>query len=494
MEIILLLIRIILAAIFALAGVGKLLDLQGSKKAVRDFGVPDVLARAFAILLPVAEIAIATLLLFTQTAWFGAAGAFLLLAIFIGGMAFQMAKGNAPDCHCFGAIHSEPISAKSLIRNAIFAILALVLIVAGRTNQGLNIFDSTNNFTEQNSMQMILGLATVGLLAAVVYFLKQISEQQTQIIRRIEILEFTAADGTKTVEREEAAAPENALPIGAPAPDLELPDSDGKMVSLEHLLMKAKPILLFFVSPICSPCGALLPEIETWQTELKDKLNFVFVSNGKASENARKFGGKNFKQILLQKDREVGALFGAKWTPTAILINADGTIASRAVAGDVAIRELIEKFKTESVGKDIFLIGNGDGGKNLGADLPEFALADASGKMINSEDLRGRKTLLTYWSLGCGYCTQMLEDLREWDKTKGQDEPNLLLLSSGEAEKNREMNLNSPVVLDDERKLAQKLEMNGTPSAILINENGKIVSEVAVGSQQIWTLIGKKPN
>jgi hypothetical protein len=34
--------------------------------------------------------------------------------------------------------------------------------------------------------------------------------------------------------------------------------------------------------------------------------------------------------------------------------------------------------------------------------------------------------------------------------------------------------------------------MNGTPSAVLINENGKIISEVAVGSSQIWTLVGKK--
>ena len=34
--------------------------------------------------------------------------------------------------------------------------------------------------------------------------------------------------------------------------------------------------------------------------------------------------------------------------------------------------------------------------------------------------------------------------------------------------------------------------MNGTPSAVLINENGKIISEVAVGAEQIWTLIGKR--
>jgi protein-disulfide isomerase len=86
----------------------------------------------------------------------------------------------------------------------------------------------------------------------------------------------------------------------------------------------------------------------------------------------------------------------------------------------------------------------------------------------------------------------MLDELRDWDKTKGQDEPNLLLLSSGDKEKNRELDLQSPVILDDERKLAQKLGMTGTPSAVLINEEGKVISEVAVGADQIWNLIGKR--
>ena len=120
MEIGLLLIRIFLAAIFTLAGIGKLLDLEGSLKAVKDFGVPDAVAKPFALGLPIAEIIIALLLLPVSTAWLGAIGGFLLLLIFIGGMLWQMAQGNAPDCHCFGQIHSEPVSAKSLIRNAIF--------------------------------------------------------------------------------------------------------------------------------------------------------------------------------------------------------------------------------------------------------------------------------------------------------------------------------------------------------------------------------------
>ncbi len=110
MEIVLLLIRLILFAIFALAGIGKLLDLKGSEKAVKEFGTPEELAKFFAVALPFAEIVFAICLLFVETSWVGAIGALILLLSFIGGMIWQLAQGNAPDCHCFGAIHSEPVS------------------------------------------------------------------------------------------------------------------------------------------------------------------------------------------------------------------------------------------------------------------------------------------------------------------------------------------------------------------------------------------------
>lgn len=494
METILLLFRLILAAIFLLAGIGKFLDLKGSKKAVEDFGVPESLSKPMAVLLPAAEIFVALLLLFVQTSWFGAIGAVLLLGIFIAGMTVQMIKGNAPDCHCFGQIHSEPVSAKSLIRNVLFAVSAIVLIFSGKGNQGLNLFEFSGDVSEGSGMQSIIGLAMVGLLGAVVYLLKQISDQQLQIMRRIEILELTSGEGGKTVEREDVGHPENGLLIGSQSPDFVLPDLEGKSVSFESLLAKGKPVLFFYVSPTCNPCGALLPEIEQWQDELRDKVNFVFISTGKAKDNADKFGGKNLKLVLLQKDKEVVELFGAQWTPTAWLVNSDGTIASHPAAGDAAIRTLIETTKAELEDKDLLYIANGKAANSpkLGKDFPEFSLEDVSGNSISPEFLRGKKTLVTFWSLGCGYCTQMLDELRDWDKTKGQDEPNLLLLSSGDKDKNLELDLSGTILLDDDRKVSQELGMNGTPSAVLVNRDGKVVSEVAVGAVQIWSLLGKK--
>lgn len=490
MENLLFILRILLVAIFGVAGFAKLYDLSGSKKAVEGFGVPESLAKPLGVLLPIVEIAIAVSLLFVQTSWFGAIGAAVLLGVFIAGMTWQWSKGNAPDCHCFGQVHSEPVSPKSIIRNVVFILPALGLIVAGKDNQGLNLFDSNINNTTESPMNIIIGLAVIGLLAAVVYFLKQISEQQVQIMRRIEILEFTAHEGTKEVEREDVTNPTEGLPIGSLAPVFELPDLNDKIVTIKDLISPKKTTMFFFVSPTCNPCGALLPEIEEWQTELKDKLNFVFISSGGVKENTDKLAGKTLKKVLLQQDREVAELFGAKWTPTVVLVNSEGRIASRLAAGDTAIRELVEKIKVAEEEEILFVTS--DENSKLGQELPEFELEDVSGKAITPKDLVGKSTLITYWSTGCGWCQRMLDDLRDWDKTKGQDEPNLLVVSSGDAEKHKEMDLSSTILLDNEGLISGELGMSGTPSAVLINEHGKVISEVAVGSSQIWALVGRK--
>ena len=84
MDAVLLIARLALAAVFVLAGVGKLLDLKGSQEAVKNFGVPESLARPAGLALPVVELAIAALLIPSSTALYGAIAAFLLMLLFIG--------------------------------------------------------------------------------------------------------------------------------------------------------------------------------------------------------------------------------------------------------------------------------------------------------------------------------------------------------------------------------------------------------------------------
>ena len=105
----LLIARLLLALVFILAGVAKLADRKGSKQAVIDFGVPTALAAPLGVLLPLAELAVATSLLGpTSTAWWGALGALALLSLFTVGISINLAHGRKPECHCFGQLHSAP--------------------------------------------------------------------------------------------------------------------------------------------------------------------------------------------------------------------------------------------------------------------------------------------------------------------------------------------------------------------------------------------------
>ena len=102
MDIFLLIIRLLLVLVFSIAGLAKLMDRAGSYKAVVDFGVPPQPAKTFALMLPLAELVVASLLIFSTTTRIGAIGTFSLLMLLIGVMTYKLAKGRKPDCHCFG--------------------------------------------------------------------------------------------------------------------------------------------------------------------------------------------------------------------------------------------------------------------------------------------------------------------------------------------------------------------------------------------------------
>src|SRR3954447_24997261 len=101
--------RLLLAALFVVSGVGKLADLPGFRRVLLGFGVGERLARIGAVALPIAELATAAALLVQPWAVWGAAAALLLLAAFTGAIVKVLARGEAPDCGCFGALHSAPV-------------------------------------------------------------------------------------------------------------------------------------------------------------------------------------------------------------------------------------------------------------------------------------------------------------------------------------------------------------------------------------------------
>ena len=487
MESILLLSRLFLAAIFATAGITKLMDLKGSEVAVRDFGVPERLVKPISIILPVSEIVIAGLFFPLITSWIGAAAALVFLVWFTIGMAYQMAKGNAPDCHCFGQLYNEPVRISSLVRNAIFSIPAVYLVVRGIGGQGPSFADGRIYTPE-----FVFGVLISTGIAALLLYARQISIRQTEILRRLEILEVIGGNGP--IERSEAGDPNDGLPIGAVFPDFDLADSLGGRVSFRSILNEEKPILFLFFSPTCQPCAALLPEFEQWHEELGDRVNLVIVSRGTIEANKEKFSRGRPKRILLQEVGELQDRVFAKWTPSALLVNTDGRVASHVAAGDVSIRQLIGKIRSENIDDPFFYFTSGKQQQRppkIGEPVPDFELTDLEGRLIVSDELRGKPTLVTFWSLTCPHCKEMIEQIKEWEKNGGRDAANLLLFSDGDEDAHRRFGLSSPIIIDKEYDTSVKFGMMGTPSGVLINEHGRIASETAIGASNIWALIGR---
>jgi uncharacterized membrane protein YphA (DoxX/SURF4 family) len=122
--------RLVLAAVFAVAAWGKLSDPTGTRHAVLEFGVPAQLAGVVGFLVPLAELVVACLLLLPGSAVFGAIGALVLLALFTVTIGAALARGAHPDCHCFGQVRTKAVSARTVIRNVLLMGVAVFVLVA----------------------------------------------------------------------------------------------------------------------------------------------------------------------------------------------------------------------------------------------------------------------------------------------------------------------------------------------------------------------------
>jgi thiol-disulfide isomerase/thioredoxin len=115
----------------------------------------------------------------------------------------------------------------------------------------------------------------------------------------------------------------------------------------------------------------------------------------------------------------------------------------------------------------------------LGEDAPEVKLPDLEANTVElTKNFKGQQTLLLFWNPGCGFCQQMLPDLREWEENATEEAPKLLVVSAGTEEANREQGLSSTVVLDQNFATGRAFGASGTPSAVLVDAEGKVVGSL----------------
>jgi peroxiredoxin len=198
-------------------------------------------------------------------------------------------------------------------------------------------------------------------------------------------------------------------------------------------------------------------------------------------------------------------------TPSAVLLSKDGLISSPLAEGQEAIEHLVALILRTPASK---IVGPQNGEKNgayrgptqirrssrlveellstqANAPAPAFMLPDLDGRMATLKDFEGQPTLLLFWNPDCGYCAQMLGDLKSWFASPGEEAPQLLVISTGTVESNRALGLPN-VVLDESFNVGRQFGARGTPSAILVDSGGKIASSVAAGAPEVMLLLRGK--
>jgi len=322
-------LRLVLAAVFLTAGVGKLLDLAGSRRAVRDFGVPERAADVIGTVLPLAELATGIALVFVPTARWGALVALLLLLAFVGGIGRALVRGEQPDCHCFGQIHSAPAGRLTLARNALLAAFAVVIVAYGSG-------PAIDAWVSARSAAVLVAIgAAIAAVAAGAYA-------------------WTVRERTRRLERDldiarRDAAMRRGFALGWDAPEFALPDLQGETVGLLDLLGRGKPVLLMFMSPSCGPCASLLPRVKQWQQTLSERLTMTVITMGTAEQNAL-YAESGVEDVLLQTGFEVAQLYGVSATPSAVFVSREGKVASTIGETEYGIEPLVRLALRDGVG------------------------------------------------------------------------------------------------------------------------------------------------
>ena len=481
---ILVITRLLLCLVLAIAGIGKLADRAGTRQAMVDFGVPQAVAPALALLLPLAELGAGLALVPVPTAWWGAVASLVLFAIFLAAMAYNLARGRRPDCHCFGQLHSAPIGTPTVVRNLVFAALALFLVLQPGREMGPGLLSLTAGATP--ALVIAVGIALLALVVTSIngWLLGHLLRQNGRLLLRLDSLEESLGVSSRPDEASGRSESASDAAVGTLAPGFTLPSLEGDAVSLDFLRSAGTPVVLLFVDPGCGPCATLLPEVAGWQRDYADRLRIAVVSRGTPERNAGKIGRSGVQPVLLQTGEELSKRYGTLATPSAVVVDASGRIASPVAAGSEAIRRLVTRVSRPAA-------VDPRGAAPVGSPAPPLALPGLDGASFDLAHRLGRATVVLFWNPGCSYCQRLLPDLQAWAALHPVAAADLVLVSTPDREANRGSGLPGPILLDDGFATGRAFGAGGTPTAVLVDATGRMGAAPAVGGEAVLALLAR---
>jgi thiol-disulfide isomerase/thioredoxin/uncharacterized membrane protein YphA (DoxX/SURF4 family) len=473
-DVFILIVRLVLSAVLLTAGVAKLRDYQGTMEALGQFFVPERLQSLGARFLPVVELGLAVALLFVWSGRCAAVGTCLLFIVFEVGIFANLRRGRNPDCHCFGRLHSEPVSWKVFVRNLVLLVLSLLVAYKG---PGLSLLSALEALEPAQGIPLALILSSMGMLAVTLSKLEVVLKRQSALESELAWMKKVVDEdyAPAQVERPDIEAPGDGLVPGAFAPNVSLHQLTGQSSSLLEFKSEGKGLFLLFISPYCSACDSILTQVRDWQRFFESELSFVVITRGDPEKAREKMNTHGLDRVVLQEGISASEAFLSRWTPAAVLVHADGRIASRVCYGAAQINALVH-YLTDSgtPPKDVIFRRR---------EASTFDLQNVKGGRVSLEELHGKPTLLVLWDPECPPCRDLEGELRAIEIQATRDGPNLVFISYGKREVTVRMGQEFQSVIHDPAFETAPLfnHRAATPSAILLDEFGRIASPVVSG-------------
>ena len=137
--------------------------------------------------------------------------------------------------------------------------------------------------------------------------------------------------------------------------------------------------------------------------------------------------------------------------------------------------------------------GGSVAGLAVGTPAPVFRLSDLVGGQVTLADLRpsDKALLLLFSDPDCGPCAALFPEVSRWQRDAASRLA-VAVVSRGSVEANRRQadpHGITPVLLQQDREVASAYQVWATPSAVLIDREGKIGSELAQGAEAIRSLV-----
>jgi peroxiredoxin len=333
----LLVARLVLATVFGAAAAAKISGREGTRVTAAAFGVPAGLTGPVTLALPAAELLIAAALIPASGAALAGWAALALLAVFSATVAISLARGRRPDCYCFGQFTAAPIGWRTLARNVALAAVAAFVAVGGWPDGGASLGGLGTSRVATVAAVTALALAVIVDTALVVLLL---GRRGTGPHGRDQAAGAAAGGAPGPAPAAASPAGTAALPVGATAPEFEVAGADGTPMTLTGLRSAGRPVLLIFTDPDCGTCRSLLPDVAAWQAGYRERFTAALISRRPALASAGMAAHPGLAHVGVQRDREVAVAYAYAGTPSAVVVAADGRIASRVAAGPDGVRAL----------------------------------------------------------------------------------------------------------------------------------------------------------